>query len=271
MSTMIRVRNTLAVLAFTTLLGCAVESPASTPTIQQVNFTLYSTHATQPLTRNLTDHYTDIHPEFSIEVADNSYRELITQMTDSTIDYFMSTYVPSDDTIWAAPIARDGLVLIAHPDNPISNLQIEDIRDIFSGHVTQWQSLEGNDTTIIPLTFQTNDDVYHEFHRLIMGRQRLTSNAQVIPNIQAMIQQVSTTPNTIGYVPLSHITDAVKILSIDGIHPNQSTMVDNIYPLRITLFVIGHEEPSPNYRTFFSWVQSRDGQDIVSQNYISLP
>jgi len=86
-----------------------------------------------------------------------------------------------------------------------------------------------------------------------------------------MIQQVSTTPNTIGYVPLSHVTDAVKILSIDDISPNQSTMTENIYPLRITLFVIGREEPPPEYRAFFSWIQSRDGQDIVSQNYILLP
>lgn len=269
---MIRVRNTVAVLAFTTtLLGCAVQSPASTPAIQQVNFTLYSTYATQPLARNLTDHYTESHPEFSIEVTDNSYSDIITQITEGTADYFMSTYVPSDDSIWAAPIARDGLVLIAHPDNPISNLQIDDIRDIFSGHVTQWQSLDGIDTPIIPLTFQMNDDVYHEFHRLMMGRQGITSNAQVIPNIEAMIQQVSTTSNAIGYIPLSHVTEAVKILSIDDIFPNQSTMIDNIYPLRITLFIIGRDEPVAEYRAFFSWIQSHDGQAIVSQSYISLP
>jgi phosphate transport system substrate-binding protein len=271
MTTMMRVRNTLAVLAFTTLLGCSVESPASTPITQHVNFTLYATYATQPLTRNLTEQYTDIRPEFNITVTDNSYGNLITQVTAGRVDYFMSTYVPSDDNIWAAPIARDGLVLIAHPDNSITNLKIDDIRGIFSGRLKQWQSLDGDNEAIIPLTFQTNDDVYHEFHRLVMGRQRITSNAQVVPNIAAMIRQISTTPNTIGYVPLSYVTDAVKILSIDDIFPNQSTMIDNIYPLRITLFVIGREEPPSEYRTFFSWIQSRDGQTIVSQNYTALP
>ena len=268
---MIRVRNTLAVLAFTTLLGCAVDSPASTPTSQQINVTLYSTYATQPLTRTLTDHYTDKHPEFSIKVLENSYDDLITQISDGSVEYFMSSYVPSDDDIWAAPIARDGLVLITHPDNPVSNLKIDDVRDIFSGHMAQWTSLGGHDNPIIPLTFQTNDDVYQEFQRLVMGRQGITSNAQVIPNIQAMIQQVSTTPNAIGYIPLSHVTDTVQLLAIDSILPSQSTVIDNIYPLRITLFIIGREEPPAQYRAFFSWVQSLDGQAIVSQKYVALP
>ena len=269
---MIRVRNTLVVLAFTTLFGCVVESPASTPAIRQVNFTLYTTYATQPLTRNLVDYYTDSRPEFSIEVSDNSYSTLFTQITEGTTDYFMSTYVPSDDNIWAAPIARDGLAIIAHPENPISNLQINDIRGIFGGRLTQWQSLGGNDEAIIPLTFQRNDDVYLEFKRLMMGQQAITSNAQVIPNIEAMIQQVSTMPNAIGYIPLSYATDVIKILSVDGISPTQSAMVDNIYPLRITLFVIGREEPPEAYRTFFSWIQSGAGQEIISQrNYIPLP
>ena len=248
-----------------------MDSPASTPTTQQVNFTLYSTHATQPLTRTLTDHYTQSNPEFSINLIDSSYNNLMTQITDGSAEYFMSSYVPSDDDIWAAPIARDGLVLITHPDNSISNLQIDDIRSIFSGHVTQWQSLTGIDEAIIPLTFHTNDDVYHEFDRLVMGRQRITSNAQVIPNIEAMIQHVSTTPNAIGYVPLSHASEIVKTLSIDSIYPTVSNMIDNIYPLRITLFVIGRIEPPSEYRSFFSWIQSYEGQTIVAGNYIPLP
>ena len=268
---MIRVRNTLVVLAFTTLLGCAVDSPASTPTRQQVNVTLYSTYATQPLTRTLTDQYTDKHPEFSINVMENSYDDLMTQISDGSAEYFMSSYVPSNDDIWAAPIARDGLVLIAHPDNPISNLKIDNIRDIFSGRMTEWTALGGDDKEILPLTFQTNDDVYQEFHRLVMGQQGITSNAQVIPNIKAMIQKVSTTPNVIAYIPLSHVTDRVKLITIDDVLPSQSTVMDNIYPLRITLFIIGRKEPPTEYRAFFSWIQSHDGQAIVSQNYVSLP
>jgi len=238
---------------------------------QHVNVTLYSTYATQPLTRTLTDHYLDTHPEFSIKVVDNSYDDLITQITDGSAEYFMSSYVPSDDDIWAAPIARDGLALIAHPDNPVSSIQIDDIRDIFSGRTKEWGILNGTDAMITPLTFQPKDDVYQEFHRLVMGQQGITSNAQVIPNINAMIQQVSITPDAIGYIPLSHVTDAVKVLSIDDIVPTQSTVTDNIYPLRITLFIIGREEPPAEYRAFFSWIQSIDGQAIVSQDYVSLP
>lgn len=268
---MIRVRNTLAVLAFATLFGCTVESPASTPTTDQMNLTLHTTYATQPLTRDLTQYYMDSRPEFLFETVGNSYGRLMAQLRDETIDYFISRYVPIDDNIWAAPIAQDGLILIVHPDNPIHNLSIDTIREIFGGKQTEWQPLNGQSDAIVTLTYPSNDDVYHEFHHLIMGWQRITSNAQVVPNIAAMIQEINNTPNAIGYIPLSHVSDAIQVLAIDDVYPTQSTIEDHIYPLRTTLFVIGREEPPPIYRTFVSWVQSGDGQAIVSQTYSPLP
>lgn len=268
---MIRVRNTLAVLAFTALFGCAVDSPASTPTTDQVNLTLHTTHATQSLSRDLSMYYTDMRSEFKLEVHDNSYTQLMAQLKDGTIDYFVSRFVPADNDIWAAPIAQDGLVLIVHPDNPISNLQSEAIRDIFSGKQTTWTDAGNANDPIMILTYQASEDVYHEFHHLVMGRQRITSNAQVVPNITAMIQEVAKTPQAIGYVPLSQLTDSVRVLAIDGVLPSQDTVMDNLYALRTTLFVIGREEPPPIYRTFFSWVQSRDGQSIAAQRYSPLP
>ena len=268
---MIRVRNTLAIFAFTALFGCAVEAPASTPTTEQVNLSLYTTHATQPLTRDLVHHYTDTHPEFTIELSDNSYTSLITELQQGSIDYFVSTYVPANQDIWAAPLARDGLALIVHPENPISNLQIDAIRDIFSGHVKEWQSENNNESLIVPLTYQDNNDIYHEFHRLVMGRNRITSNAQVVPNIEAMIQQVSETRQAIGYIPLSRVSNAINTLSIDGVSANQTNMLDNVYPLRTTVFIIGREDPPPEYRIFLQWVQSEAGQDVVAEDYVPLP
>lgn len=268
---MIRVRNTLAVLALATLFGCAVESPASTPTTDQMNLTLHSTYATQPLTRDLAQYYMDSRPEFLLETVDNSYGRLMTQLKQATIDYFISRYVPVDDNIWAAPIAQDGLILIVHPDNPMDDIEMDTIRDIFSGKQTVWQSTSGQQQAIVTLTYPSNNDVYHEFHHLIMGRQRITSNAQVVPNIAAMIEEVSTTPNAIGYIPLSHISDTTQILAINGVYPTQSTVQDNVYPLRTTIFVIGREEPPAIYRTFISWVQSGDGQAVVAEAYSPLP
>jgi len=268
---MIRVRNTLAVLAFTALFGCAVESPASTPTIEQVDLALHTTHATQPLTRELTETFTDERPEFQFEVTTQSYDTLMTQLETQQLDYFVSNYVPVRDDIWAAPLAQDGLIIITHPDNPITDIDTDNIRKLFGGQITSWQSINGVDQSITLLTYQDTDDIYHEFHRLVMGRQRITSNAQVVPNINAMIEQVASTPTTIGYIPFSHTNETVMTLSINGIQPTTDNLSNNIYPLRTTIFVVGREEPPPKYRAFFSWVQSDEGQRVVAGKYNPLP
>lgn len=268
---MIRVRNTLAILAFTALFGCVVDSPASTPTLEQVNLKLQATYVTQSLTEDLSRSFVEEHPEFNINVMGQSYSNLMDNLEGGQIDYVISSYIPIRKDIWAAPIAQDGLVLIVHPDNPILNLDTDTIRDIYTGHITDWESLSNIELPMIPLTYSDTHDSYHEFHRLIMGRQRITGNAQLVPNIEAMIDQVADTPKAIGYIPLNHITSKVKQLTVNYIEATQETMIANIYPLRTTLFVIGREEPSVAYRTFFSWIQSQMGQAVVAQNHVPLP
>ncbi len=266
-----RVRNTLAVLAFTTLFGCAVESPASTPTIEQIDLMLETTHTTHPLTRELTHKFTDTRPEFHIEINTQSYNTLIDQLENGQIDYFMSHYVPVQDNVWAAPMAQDGLILIVNQRNPVDDLSDEQVRGIFNGQLPQWNTINGNAQPIIPLTYPESNDIYHEFHRLVMGRQQITSNAQVVPNISAMIEQVNSIPNAIGYIPFSYHMDSVRSLSINGIMPTRSNLIEHIYPLRTTIFVVGRHEPPPTFRAFFSWVQSLEGQQALGQEYIPLP
>lgn len=268
---MIRVRNTLAVLAFTALFGCAVHSPASTPTLEQIELKLSSTHTTYPLVRQLADKFNDERSEFNVNLTSQSHDNLMDQLETQQLDYFVSNYIPIRDDIWAAPLAQDGLILISHPNNPITNLSADDIRAIFGGQITTWYMVGGDEQDITPLTYQTTDDLYHEFQRLVMGRQKITGNAQVVPNITAMIEQVAMTPHAIGYVPFSQVDNRVINLSINAVQPTESNIIDNIYPLRTTIFVVGRREPPPIYRAFFSWIQSQEGQVIVSQQYTALP
>ena len=268
---MIKPRNALAILAITALFGCSVEAPASTPTIEQVHLRLHSTPATQALTRDLAGHFSALQPELSIEAQGKSYGALMKQLEDGSLDYFMSSFVPPQDDIWAAPMAVDGLVLLVHPQNRLANLSLDDLRDVFGGQADNWQSLNGNPVPILPLTYPEGDDLYHEFHRLIMGRQRITGNAQLVPSIDAMMRQVAENEGAIGYMPLSHITAGVKVVAIDGVLPDAASMRAHVYPLRFTLFIIGRAEPPPAWRSFFGWIQSPAGQKIVAESFTPLP
>ncbi len=268
---MIKPRNALAVLAITALFGCTLESPASTPTIERVQLRLHSTPATQALTRDLAQHFSDRRTEWVIEVRDQPYLTLMDQVVTGDIDYFMSRFVPPRADIWAAPMARDGLALLTHPHNRRENLTLDDLRDVFGGQLSDWGALDGDPIPILPLTYPAGNDLYHEFHRLVMGQQRITGKARVAPNIAAMIHQVAENEGAIGYIPLSHVTEAVNVLAVDGVLPDAASMRGNSYPLRSTLFIIGREEPSAAWRSFFGWIQSAAGQRIVARAFTPLP
>ena len=268
---MMKPRNALAVLAITALFGCTLESPASTPTIEQVHLRLHTTPAAQALTRDLAQHFSDLRPEFTIEVRDQSYLTLMEQVAKGSIDYFMSRFVPPRDDIWAAPMAQDGLVLLVHPQNRLANLKLDDLRAVFGGQLSNWQFFDGDHVQILPLTYSAGDDLYHEFHRLVMGQQRITGKARLVPNIDAMIRQVADSEGAIGYIPLSHVTQEVKVLAVDDVLPDAAAVRSSIYPLRSTLFIIGREEPPAAWRSFFGWIQSAAGQKIVARTFTPLP
>ena len=122
---------------------------------------------------------------------------------------------------------------------------------MFGGQLSDWGDLDGDPIPILPLTYPAGNDLYHEFHRLVMGQQRITGKARVAPNIAAMIHQVAENEGAIGYIPLSHVTEAVNVLAVDGVLPDAASMRGNSYPLRSTLFIIGREEPSAAWRSFF--------------------
>lgn len=266
-----RAKQTLTIMAFATLFGCTSNLPASTPTTDMILLELHSTRSTQALTRELAQAYQDTRPDFDFDLYTDTYANLISQLHSGQISYFISGFVPSNDSIWAAPIAQDGLVMITHVENPVSNLSAEDVRRIYGGRMPNWELLGGDNQEIIVLTVDTNTDTFSVFERLVMGHRPITANAQVVPNLGAMLAQVSEFPGSIGYVPMSMVQNSVRTLSIDGITPTQISVTNNEYPLRSTIFVIGRQEPQDHYRAFLGWIQSKQGQAIVSASHVALP
>lgn len=271
MSTIRQARNSFAILAFTALFGCSVSAPATTPTTDKIMLDLHSTHATQPLTRELTQHYANLYPEIHFNTSINSYGMLLEQLNARQINYFISSHIPASSGLWAAPIAREGIAIVVHPDNPIENITLEDIRSLFNQSIGNWSSLNGIDQGITPITFQNDSDSYAEFLQLVMGRSHISTNAHVVPNVNAMISKIANTPDSIGYMPFSQVNDRVRVVPVEGVLPTVTTMSQNEYPLRSTIFVIGHEEPIDAFRAFFGWIQSTDGQAIVGQSLTRLP
>ncbi len=243
MRRMRQARRALATLAFAALLGCTVRAPASTPsTTIQPPLELHSTVATYTFTRDLAGQYAADYPNSAFAIEKRSFAALLAGVENGAIDYFISSHVPPQAEIWAAPLALDGLAIVINPENAISNLRLADLRDIFSGRQRDWSALgwQANEPAaeraIIPLSLPPSSDVALEFQRLVTGALGITGQARLLPNPAPLLQEVAQNPNAIAYLPLSQAARQVKIITIDGIEPNESTLHKKIYPLRSTIY-----------------------------------
>lgn len=264
-------RTTLAIVAFAALVGCTVKSPALTPTVARSTLTLYATEATSGLMTDLAQRFEEQYKHSIIDVRERLYSTLMGQLSNGEIDYLVSSHAPVRRDIWAAPLALDGLAIIVSPANSIVNLSVNDLRNLFSGRQRDWSAFGAASADITLLSFHAGSDIHHEFKRMVMGMTGFTGNAILMPNYEAMLQQVSELDGAIGYLPLSRVDGRVRALAVDGVHPTEDSMIDRRYPLRSTIYVIGREAPSAETFHFFGWVQSEAGQAVASKSYTILP
>ena len=206
-----------------------------------------------------------------IAVEKFDHESLMQQLEDGSIDYLISSHIPAGEDLWAAPLAEDGLAFVVNKTNPLADLSIDDLRDIFSGHIVDWVELGGLALQITPLTVSASSDTFLEIKRMLTGATGITGNARLVPGFGAMLNTVAEEPGAIGYAPLALVDDSVKTLAVDGISPSSNNISKQLYPLRSTIYVIGREEPPPSYRNLFGWIQSAAGQAVVAESHVPLP
>lgn len=266
-----RAGRTIAIVAFTLVTSCSTQMiPAATPTTQTTALRLYTTTATLPLARDLTNGYSQAQPNIVFEIASGNYQAMIEQLGEDDSAYFLTNHLPIDSPLWAAPIGQDGIAVIVHPDNPVSGLSVEQLRVIYQGHITNWHELDGSDLETVVFSRENGSGTRAEFEQLVMGDRRTTQSALVAPSSAAMVASVAAQSQSIGYVSMSYLDSSVRALALDDVEPTLENVYANTYPLRSTLFFAGRHEPEADYRAFIAWTQSVEGQAVVAQHYAPL-
>lgn len=269
-----RAKRTLAIVILAVSASCTNQlTPATPPPTEAVVFRISSTNAAKSLLQTLMSNYRDSFPEQVFEIHTGNYRAMLQSLAEGQTSYFLSQHLPSHDEIlyWAAPIAQDGLALIVHPSNPVPQISLEQIRGIYRGFITNWAELGGNDLNITLYSREAGSGTRLEFERLVMGQQRTSPNAQILPSTEAVLEQVADDPGAIAYIPLSQTDARVQMLSVESNVPSLSSIANNTYPLRYTLFIIGLVEPEGVYHDFITWSQGIEGQAFISSQFAPLP
>ena len=162
-------------------------------------------------------------------------------------------------------VALDGIAIIVNPQNPVKDLSLEQIAKIYTGEITNWKDVGGNDAEIVLIGREAGSGTRDGFESITdtkdacQYRQELTSTGDVITT-------VSQNPNAIGYASLAAIKDSVKALTVNGVAPTEATVKDGTYLVQRPFVLVTKEGValSETAQKFFDFATSADAASIIS-------
>ncbi|MDR2709722.1 MAG: phosphate ABC transporter substrate-binding protein [Elusimicrobiota bacterium] len=172
-------------------------------------------------------------------------------------------------------IGYDGLVILVNINNPVSELTMAQIRDIFMGNVVNWRQVGGDDLEIVVLSRESNSGTHMFFKEnvLRMGNPNLqdefSDDVLLMPSSQAIYDEVSQNPHAVGYVGMGFSSSKVKVLRVAKaaagpyIQADVNTILSGKYPISRPLFLYTKADPQGLVKSFIDFALSPDGQQIV--------
>lgn len=162
-------------------------------------------------------------------------------------------------------LALDGIAIVVNPENPVSDLDVDTIAKIYTGEITNWKDVGGNDAEIVLIGREAGSGTRDGFESITdtkdacQYRQELTSTGDVI-------NTVSQNPDAIGYASLSAVGDSVKALTVGGVEATEATVKDGSYVVQRPFVLVTKEgtELSAAAQAFFDYATSADAASVIS-------
>ena len=193
----------------------------------------------------------------------------ITAVSEGRCDIGLSSRALKDDEVASGlvgtTVALDGIAIIVNPENPVADLSIEQIADIYTGAITNWKDVGGNDAEIVLIGREAGSGTRDGFESITgtkdacQYRQELTSTGDVITT-------VSQNPDAIGYASLAALKDSVKALNVDGVTPTEATVKDGSYKVQRPFVLVTKDgtKLSDAAQKFFDFALSADAASLIS-------
>lgn len=172
--------------------------------------------------------------------------------------------------IQALPVARDGVAVVVHPTNTLPGLTSLQLRALYRGEILDWAALDGPSGEPELVSREDGSGTRSAFEALIMGAERVTLNALVMPNSRAVVDYVAAHREAIGYVSTAVLTDTVRAVPIEGVAPTRAALRSGAYPLGRLLYLCAPKPAPPATQAFLDFVQSPAGQEIIARHMLPV-
>jgi phosphate transport system substrate-binding protein len=233
------------------------------------------------------ERYQQSHPEVRISVTGGGSGTGIAALINGTVDIANASRPIKTEELNSAKkngydpvefvIARDAIAVIVHPDNPVEQLTLQQISDIYSGKINNWSEVGGEDRPIVRLSRETNSGTHVYFLEEVLrlgdkeNKTIFATDTLLLPSSEGITSEVGDNPNAIGYDGLGYITPHVKVVAVAGkepgsayVLPSADTVNAGTYPIARDLYMYTGKAPEGAVKAYLDWILSPEAQQIVT-------
>lgn len=236
--------------------------------------------------------YAPSHPEVRISVTGGGSGTGIAAMINGTVDIANASREMKPEEIAAAEkngitpieftVARDAIAVVVHPSNPVNELTLQQISDIYTRKITNWSEVGGESRPIVLLSRESNSGTYVYFLENVIrlaekGNQNLFSpDTLLMPSSEGISAEVRQNPNAIGYDGLGYVTPDQKMIAVAAdrsgpfVLPSVATVNDGSYPISRPLYMYTAGEPQGPVKAYMDWILSQGQALVLELGFVPL-
>lgn len=261
------------------------------------SFSIIGSNTVTPLSSVWAEEFMKMYPDVSIAVSGPGSGAGIAALIDGTTDICQASRTIKSSEVeqaeangvepYETQVATDALSVVVNPANPVSELTFAQLSAIYTGEITNWEEVGGNDAPIVAISRDTNSGTHVFFKEHVVQMAGLAtedktleygSSVLMLPSTEEGVSQVASNPNAIFYSGLGYVTEEVKPLAIKktasdtAVLPSVETALDGTYPIARPLLFYTNGAPTGVIKAFIDYCLSAEGQEkVIEVGYVPLP
>ena len=226
-------------------------------------------NSVQPFAEILAEEFNEQRHDFKVDVQGGGSTVGVQATRDGIADVGMaSRSLKKEESAEFTPvtIARDGLAIVVHRTNPVTDLSVKQVRSMFAGETTNWRDVGGTDAPIRLIVREESSGTREAFMTLVMGKGLHVARTAISQDSNGAIKElVKDDPYAIGFMSLGLVTKELKALKVDGVEATVELVMSGKYPLVRPFLFITKGPPKERAQKFIDFVLSDHGQSILER------
>ena len=230
-----------------------------------------------PIAQGWAEPFNEANPEVDVIISGTGSGNGIAALINGTTEIAMASRDIKDDEkaqvdgeVKEYVIGYDALAVITHPENPVESLSLAQVKDIFTGKVTNWKDVGGSDAEILVYTRDNSSGTYEYFKESILEDEEFSARSRSAASNASMTSSIAQEETAIGYAGLAFVDSKVKAIPLSAkgevaIDPTVENAKSGVYPVvrNLNMYTVGEAEGIA--KAYLDYGLSAEGQEIVSE------